>query len=91
LVLATASFQAAATVGTLADFNGAWIGVHETGDTFAGTQTFASSDGFALHEAGTIRLFVLRNESAAPNRISFRQTVSVEAGQRYRSSVDARL
>jgi endo-1,4-beta-D-glucanase Y len=57
---------------------------------YGGSQTFTSSDGFALHEAGTMRLRVLRNESAAPQRLSLRQTVSLQAGQRYRLSVDAR-
>jgi endo-1,4-beta-D-glucanase Y len=54
------------------------------------TETFTTSDGFALHQNGEVRLRVLRNEPAAPQRLSFRQTVSLQAGQRYRVSVDAR-
>lgn len=57
---------------------------------YGGTQTFTSSDGFALHAAGEMRLRVLRNEPAAPHRLSLRQRVSLQAGQRYRLSVDAR-
>jgi hypothetical protein len=57
---------------------------------YGGTQTFTSSDGFALHAGGEMRLRVVNNEPAAPQRLSLRQTVSVQAGQRYRLSVDAR-
>lgn len=57
---------------------------------YGGSQTFTSSDGFALHDSGEMRLRVLRNEPAAPQRMSLRQTVSLQAGQRYRLSVDAR-
>jgi endo-1,4-beta-D-glucanase Y len=57
---------------------------------YGGTLTFTSSDGFALHSGGEMRLRVLRNEPAAPQRLSLRQTVSLQAGQRYRLSVDAR-
>lgn len=57
---------------------------------YGATETFTSSDGFALHAAGEMRLRVLRNEPAAPQRLSLRQAVSLQAGQRYRLSVDAR-
>jgi endo-1,4-beta-D-glucanase Y len=57
---------------------------------YGGSQTFTSSDGFALHQAGEMRLRVLRNEPAEPQRLSFRQQVALQAGQRYRLSVDAR-
>ncbi|MEY2930653.1 MAG: putative b-glycosidase, glycoside hydrolase family 8 protein [Pseudomonadota bacterium] len=57
---------------------------------YGGSMTFTSSDGFALHQAGEMRLRVLRNEPSAPQRLSFRQQVSLQAGQRYRLSVDAR-
>ena len=57
---------------------------------YGGTQTFTASDGFALHQNGEMRLRVLRNEPAEPQRISFHQTVNLQAGQRYRLAVDAR-
>lgn len=57
---------------------------------YGGSMTFTSSDGFALHQAGEVRLRVLRNEPSAPQRLSFRQQVSLQAGQRYKLSVDAR-
>ena len=57
---------------------------------YGDTQTFTSSDGFALHQNGEIHLRVLRNEPAEPGRLSFRQGVALQAGQRYHLSVDAR-
>lgn len=57
---------------------------------YGGSMTFTSSDGFALHQAGEMRLRVLRNEPAEPQRLSLSQQVSLQAGQRYRLSVDAR-
>jgi endo-1,4-beta-D-glucanase Y len=57
---------------------------------YGASQTFTSSDGFALHQGGVMRLRVLRNEPGAPQRLSLRQGVSLQAGQRYRISVDAR-
>lgn len=57
---------------------------------YGGAQTFTSSDGFALHQNGEMRLRVVRNEPAEPQRLSFRQTVTLAAGQRYHLSVDAR-
>ncbi len=57
---------------------------------YGSTLEFTNSDGFALHAGGEMRLRVLSNEPEAPERLNFRQQVSVQAGQRYRLSVDAR-
>lgn len=57
---------------------------------YGATETFTTSDGFALHANGEMRLRVLSNEPQAPQRLSLRQVVNLQAGQRYRLSVDAR-
>ena len=57
---------------------------------YGNTLTFTSSDGFALHQAGEMVLRVVRNEPDAPGRLSFQQTVNLQAGQRYLLSVSAR-
>ncbi len=74
------------------DFDEGTLGWEARSDfyDYGGSQTFTSSDGFALHQAGEVRLRVLRNEPSAPQRLSFRQQVSLQAGQRYALSVDAR-
>lgn len=61
-------------------------GYYDYGDT----QTFTSSDGFAMHRNGEMVLRVVRNEPEAPGRLSFRQSVNLQAGQRYLLSVAAR-
>jgi MYXO-CTERM domain-containing protein len=57
---------------------------------YGGSLQFTNSDGFALHAGGEMRLRVLSNEPDSPERLNFRQQVSVQAGQRYRLSVAAR-
>jgi len=52
-------------------------------------EVFTSSDGFALHQNGEMRLRVVRSEPAAPERLSLRQAVSLPPG-RYRLALDAR-
>jgi endo-1,4-beta-D-glucanase Y len=57
---------------------------------YGDTETFTSSDGFAMHQNGEMVLRVVRNEPAAPGRLSFSQSVNLQAGQRYLLSVSAR-
>ncbi|HTV22943.1 MAG TPA: glycosyl hydrolase family 8 [Polyangiaceae bacterium] len=57
---------------------------------YGNTETFTNSDGFAKHQNGEMVLRVVNNEPAAPGRLSFQQTVNLQAGQRYLLSVSAR-
>jgi MYXO-CTERM domain-containing protein len=85
----------AATPGNVVvngDFDEGVLGWEARSDFYGygSTMEFTNSDGFALHSAGEMRLRVLSNEAEAPERLNFRQQVSLQAGQRYRLSVDAR-